>query len=160
MQTWLPVHVPDDQLASYRESARVLDDRRLRAQANEAKVILRVASGFTLDDNYLRIPWTGRGWANVALTRAWRPYTYQLALYGWYIAQEIDERWGNGRNARLWFAKMSAELTDGDAPPWLPVVAPRCRAQLLAKDPGWYGQFGWTEEPVTMRIWDDLEAAV
>lgn len=157
MQTWLPIHIPGDPLASYRESARVLDDRRLRAQANEAKVILRVASGWTLDDGFRQIPWAGRGWANVALTRAWRPHVFNLALYGWYIAQEMDERWGNGARARMWFARMSAGLPDSGDPPWLPVVAPRCRAQLLAKDPEWYGQFGWDEEPQGMRIWDDME---
>jgi len=161
MQTWLPAYVAGDPLASYRESARVLDDKRLRAQANEAKVILRVASGFTIDDNYQWVPWTGRGWANVALTRAWRPWTFSLALYGRCVATEMRERGMVPADVLDgWFRRMAAHLWSGQwpmAPSWLggPVHG-RCRAQLLAKDPEWYGRYGWTEDPADMRIWDDL----
>lgn len=148
MQTWLPIYVPRDAIATYRASAAVLDDRRLIAQANEAIVVLRQCSG-------VPIPWTGAGWRNVALTRAWRPYAGHLAAYGYCVCSEIAAR-GHTKSPH-WglFRRIHYTLPD-IPPPWLGLVAPRCRANLLAKNPGHYGQYGWTETPAIGQIWGDI----
>ena len=154
MQVWLPVHVPGDPIASFRESVAVLTTRHLNAQANEAKVVLRAASGLTWDGEGL-VAWPGRGWRTVALTRAWRPYPAHLARYGVEVCAEQTRR-GFRAPHTGWFAAMARELPPCPVPAWFggPVHA-LLRANLLAKDPH-YRRFGWTEEPGIVRAWDDV----
>lgn len=149
MQTWLSAYAPGDPTATYRESARVLSTGHLQAQANEALTVLRQCSG-------VPIPWTGPGWRNVALTRAWRPYARHLAAYGYAVCLEQQARGWKVPHLDL-FDTLRRVIRDTGAPHWLggPVHA-RCRANLLAKTPEHYDQYGWTETPALGQIWGDI----
>lgn len=132
MQTFLP-------FADFRETARVLDNRRLGNQAyNECKVLI-----------------TGK-WPNHPASKMWRGYTCSLAHYALALLEELSER---GRHYEKWI-NFYNDIADGccnehDVPPWLgrEDIHASHRANLLRKDPEWYGQFGWKEEPIEGYVW-------
>jgi len=138
MQTFLPY--PD-----YVESARVLDTRRLGKQIIEARQIGRALTV------------AGYGWQSHPAVRMWRGYVPSLIRYAYACATEWNRRRPHPHRA---FANMLMDHSDtvwytGLAPPWLGDEAfhSAMRAALLAKDSEWYGQFGWTEEPVIDYVW-------
>ena len=139
MQTFLPY-------ADYADSARVLDRQRLGKQRVECLQILNAL-------------FDGKGWVNHPATKMWRGHEGSLIAYGRAICRE-------------WIARGYADTCDGK----ISLFWPRCnggttffypqwmgyelfhsshRAALLAKDPEWYGQFGWTETPEINYIWPE-----
>lgn len=135
MQTFLPY--PD-----YRESAKVLDNRRLGKQRVEVLQIL----------NAIQDP-NRRGWQNHPCTRMWRAHVPALIEYGVAICDEWIQR-GFRDTVR---EKLLSRLDNGaspEPPAWLgdPELHASHRSRLLQKDFEHYRQFGWTE-PVMEYIW-------
>lgn len=141
MQTFLPN-------PSFAVSAAMLDDRRLANQRNEAFVILRTLLGEL------------NGWRNHPAVRMWRGCEGLLWDYGaeccieWHHRGHPEERVGI-KYIRLTNRSGPASLFEDVMPTWLGNEAFHAshRAALLAKDPEWYGQFGWTEEPKVDYVW-------
>lgn len=75
MQTFLPY-------ASFRQSARVLDYRRLGKQRVEAKQLLQIIRNETQT----------KGWRNHPATKMWQNHPYALAQYGKIICIEWRSR--------------------------------------------------------------------
>ena len=132
MQTFLPL--PD-----FRESARVLDWRRLGKQRVEVKQPLNALEG------------RSKGWTNHPATNMWRGYETALRAYGDVIIGEWVRRGYNNN--------MSPFLPQDEAviysyPPWFgdPAFHRSHRSNLLRKDPKWYGQF-WDERADLEYVW-------
>lgn len=140
MQTFLP-------LPSFAASAAALDWRRLGNQRIEAKVIVRVLLG-EVD-----------GWRNHPAVRMWRGHLGALLMYGLDVCAEWRRRGYRDRQLE-WFGLRLGELHGsagrfGSMPSWLGRgdFHASHRAALLAKDPEWYGQFGWAEDPAVRYVW-------
>jgi hypothetical protein len=127
MQTFLPY--PD-----FKESAKVLDYKRLGKQRVECKQILKA-----LYDSY------DKAWKNHVVTRMWRGYESALALYGLDICNEWISR-GYKDNTRGFFI---ACLTDVKGPPETPKwfgdirIHNSHKSKLLQKDFEFYSQWNW-----------------
>ncbi len=138
MQTFLPY-------PNFEESVEALDDRRLGKQRVEARQILRA----------LEKRRTGEpgGWKNHPAVLMWEGHEDALKAYGDAAIREWVSR--GFRNA------MPLLLPGGasELPPWLgrEEFHASHRANLLRKDPGWYGRFGWTEEPAEGYWWPTKE---
>lgn len=139
MQTFLPY--PD-----FTDTASVLDRQRLGKQRVEAYQVLRNLLGIS-----------SRGWSNHPAVKMWDGYEFHLARYGAAICREWVNR---GYKDTLWpkFNEMGADCVGSSlplTPPWLgdPDLHASHRANLLRKDPIWYGQFGWTEDPSLPYVW-------
>jgi len=130
MNTFLPYE-------DFAASARALDSRRLGKQRIEARQILRVLRG------------QSAGWRHHPAVLIWRGYEDALAAYYNAVVREWIER--GYRNAM----PLEPVPASYPAPPWLgsSAVHAAYRARLLAKDPVWYGKFGWTEEPAATFDW-------
>lgn len=135
MQTFLP-------LKSFEDSAKVLDMRRLGKQRVEALQILLI----NMDK-------TPAHWSNHPASRMWRQSEDALALYGIAMCAEWRRR-GYVDNCLNEFHKR-IKCFDPVMPDWLgdDRLHSSHRAALKAKDPQWYGQFGWTEEPRISYYW-------
>lgn len=135
MQTFLPY--PD-----FVDSAVVLDYKRLGKQRVETKQILQANLGIS------------SGWYNHPATRMWRGYEMALAQYGVAICAEWRSR-GYKDTLLTWFRDITLTLPDLVLPPWLghEEFHERHRSQLLEKDPDWYGQYDWTEQPGMSYVW-------
>lgn len=132
MQTFLPY--PDFQL-----SAAALDYRRLGKQRLEARQLLRL----------LRDPASHSGWRNHPAARMWRGYEDALAAYLNAVITEWTRR-GYRNTMELEPVPVTPKL-----PGWLGDAAFHAahRANLLRKDPVFYGQYGWSEPPDLPYIW-------
>lgn len=121
MQTFLPY--PD-----YRESARVLDDRRLGKQRVESKQILRALRRET------------EGWRNHPATRMWRRHEGALVWYSIAVCVEWRAR-GFDDTLLNYFIYRSWEYRHPIPPPWMndPDFHRAHRSNLLRKDPEHYG---------------------
>ena len=132
MQTFLPY--PD-----FRDCAGVLDDKRLGNQAyNECKVLI-----------------TGK-WPNHPAAKMWKGYEGSLAYYALALLEELAVR---GRYYPRWI-EFYNDILDKlheppDMPPWLgrEDIHSSHRANLLRKDPVWYGKYGWMEQPTEGYVW-------
>ncbi len=134
MQTFLP-------LPSFQDSMRVLDDKRLGNQVyREGVTLLR------------------GGWPNHPASKMWRGYKDALALYLWEGCEELARR-GKDYTDRPWHQdildEMNPDINSLVLPPWLgdDKLHSSHRANLLRKDPIWYGQYGWDEEPSEGYYW-------
>lgn len=142
MQTFLPYFC-------FKESARVLDYRRLGKQRVEAKqiydVLQRKRSGET------NIPW-----GNHPAVLQWVGYSNLLALYHNCIIEEWIKR-GYKNNMPFLSTKPEAFILGNH--PWIgnKKYHSSHRAALLAKDYDYYSQFGWTEEPKIDYFWPSKE---
>lgn len=127
MQTFLPY--PDLSL-----SIRCLDVKRLGKQRVEARQIY---------DSILN----GSGWRNHPATVMWENNLEALAIYHNLAIHHWIER-GYNNSMNLIRVPNSATVR---MPSWLGRndVHASHRARLLDKDPVWYGQFGWTEAPIS-----------
>lgn len=139
MNTFLPY--PD-----FAECARVLDTRRLGKQIIECRQILKAI----LDPNY--------GWQNHPAVNMWRGSAYTLSTYLTEMASEWLRRRGKVHGAYDNFLDNEFDLCvlRANRPPaWLgdERLHSSHRANLLRKDPVYYGQFGWKEEPVEKYWW-------
>lgn len=139
MQTFLPNN-------NFRETAKILDNRRLGKQRVEAYQIIEILLGkqsgwehhpavkmWSGNDRYIPClmlyynamlnEWADRGYKNIKL----QPFTWELYEYG-------------GVTRPTW--------CHADGP-----LHSSHRAALLAKDYEWYSQFGWKEEPKIEYYW-------
>lgn len=137
MQTFLPY-------PSFRDSARVLDYRRLGKQRVEAKQILLALAN-------------GGAWANHPATKMWRGYHFALAAYGVSICEEWIARGYNDSLLSFFYDNGHASDEPCTLPPWLgtPAFHASHRSNLLRKDPEFYGKYGWTESPDLPYIWPE-----
>ncbi|HKV83887.1 MAG TPA: MSMEG_6728 family protein [Ktedonobacterales bacterium] len=131
MQTFLPY-------PNFRQTAACLDSRRLGKQRVEAYQILRT----------LQNP-AQRGWQRHPAVLMWRGYEEALRDYMNAMIQEWVRR--GFRNTMA----VAAVTEPPTLPPWLgePALHAAHRANLLRKDPAFYGQYGWSEPPDLPFIW-------
>lgn len=134
MQTFIPF--PD-----YVETAKSLDIQRLRNQCCNESIVL------------------SRGkWPNHPASKMWRGHEFQFAIYNVALAAEWRERAkAEGKptaSADKWFAywvnkAMEHRHENTEPPAWLgdERVHSTHRSCLLAKNPEWYSQFDWAEQP-------------
>lgn len=157
MQVFVPL------AESFQKSIEVLDRARLGKQRVECTQILATLRTERVGGAGLPV-----GWRNHPAVAMWRGYESALAVYttmcvaewtargfknnmvspynqetflrsgGWHVSQSLVE---DGRDAEL--------------PPWWgrEDVHASHRANLIRKDPEWYGQFGWSETPVEGYVW-------
>ena len=133
MQTFLPY-------PSFYESMKVLDDSRLGNQVyREGMTLLR------------------GGWPNHPAAKMWRGYEQALC---YYLLAGVQELMNRGKNYldRPWCIELHGYWNtdhDNPMPPWLgdERLHSTHRANLLRKDPVWYGKYGWTEEPTEGYWW-------
>jgi hypothetical protein len=131
MQTFLPY-------PTYSESMACLDDSRLGNQVyREGKTLIQ------------------GGWPNHPASKMWRGYEYTLAKYCMAGVLELSDRGRFYLHHWTFFVDKQAEFDNIGDPPWLgdERLHSSHRANLLRKDPVWYGQFGWTEQPTEGYYW-------
>ncbi len=144
MQTFMPHD-------SYEESASALDDKRLRNQRNECKVILK-----TLLGEYPMTK-TGRlgGWPYHPATLMWAGYEYSLCKYALAICREALRRgWVAGDLTEFFEGKM-ARLPPTGTPLWVGRASlhESHRSNLIRKDPEFYRP-KWPETPEGLHyVW-------
>jgi hypothetical protein len=133
MQTFLPV--PD-----FRESARLLDWRRLGKQRVEAWMLFDILSN--PESRWKR-------WLSHPVVPMWRGYEDALRLYFWSMVEEWKRR---GYRSTIELPPPPGGLV---LPPWLgdDRLHASHRSKLLQKAPEWYGRFGWPEEPGQPYWW-------
>jgi len=169
-QPYIPVGVPLQTFLphpNFSASALVLDRQRLGKQRLECYMIMHyVAAAETSDP-------TG-GWARHPAVRMWRGHAAALALYmtvvcrewarrGYQSTQEVPFGLDYRANPEFYYAStLPSEVTEETVimPSWLgdPAFHAAHRSQLLRKDPEWYGQWGWTEEPGALDyVWPGSE---
>ncbi len=147
MQTFLPY-------ADFARCAEVLDPRRLGKQRVEVLQIMRA----------ITVP--GYGWRHHPAAKQWKGYEEALAAYGVAVCRE----WCRRGYADTCDLKIRQELATldvhevreqavleraGRLPPWLgdEDYHRSHRSSLLAKDPGWYGQFFDDVPPDLPYVW-------
>lgn len=135
---------------------RCLDDKRLGNQVyNEGMVILRQL--LNAPDGYTD-PVSGvfkAGWSRHPAVKMWRNHEQALALYLWKGVIELTNR-GKYYDDRPWYSELEQHIIEYPVmPPWLgrTDVHSSHRANLLRKDPNWYGRFEWTEAPMEGYVW-------
>lgn len=135
MNTFLPY-------ADFKASAKVLDMRRLGKQRVEVLQLVNAIQGGS------------KGWVNHPCTRMWRPHLQSLISYGETICEEWTSRgYEDSIGLQLYMLKdLGAKVKN---PPWLgsPALHSSHRANLLRKDPVFYGKFRWTEKPLDGYFW-------
>lgn len=146
MQTFLP-H------PNFHDSARALDRQRLGKQRVEAWQILNILMS---DD-------PRRAWVNHPVVKMWRGHEVALCLYGIAVCMAWCDRGYSDTllerfQEALWsMPDLPTELSDWQKllPPWLGDDSFHAshRAALLAKNPTWYAQFRWAEEPLIAYVW-------
>lgn len=129
MQTFLPY--PD-----FRESARVLDMRRLGKQRVEAK---QIATALV----------RGGAWSRHPATLMWSGH---LVALGAYYNAVLDEWVRRGYRSTMVRMPTSAVYR---LPFWVgdDTFHASHRSNLLRKDPAHYGQFGWQEPSDLPYVW-------
>ena len=142
MQTFLPYE-------SFKESAEVLDWRRLGKQRVEGMQIINAIEQKPRKDGK---PY--KGWLNHPATVMWKPYVSALKLYTNVIIQEWIKR-GYNNNMELY----NINVKEFKFPHWLGNESFHSshRANLLRKDYEYYSKFGWTENPESPYVWHDVE---
>lgn len=140
MQTFLPY-------ASFYDSARCLDNKRLGKQRVETKQILMALCGETL------------AWRNHPAVRMWEGYPLALCVYGTIMCAEWRAR-GFKDTLQSYFSEW--EYADhgiwfnlGPMPEWMGYESFHAshRSNLLRKHPSHYGQFGWKEPADLPYVW-------
>lgn len=134
MQTFLPY-------ASFEDSAKSLDMRRLGKQRVEVKQILIALT-------------EGRGWVNHPATKMWRGYESALAEYGVAICTEWRSR---GYKDSL-LPQFEERLTESSVtPPWLGDEDFHLshRSNLLRKAPDHYRSLWPTDPDDLPYIWPE-----
>lgn len=152
MQTFLPY-------PSFEHSAASLDYRRLGKQRLECEQIL---AALRAEDS---MP---AGWTNHPATKMWKGYEDALSVYTAFCIKEWTDR-GYKNNMSIlfdenWIGYRGSWCNNVDArkvsvPSWLGDERFHAshRAALLHKDPVFYGQFNWTEEPGLSYVWPTKE---
>jgi hypothetical protein len=134
MQTFLPV-------ASFEESARILDYRRLGKQRVEAAQLIKAIT-------------VGSGWSNHPASKQWRGHLLLLCEYGVVMCHEWKRR-GYEDNLLDVFRDASVDAPVVEDPKWLglEVYHASHRSNLLRKDPLYYRKFGWSEPLNLPYVW-------
>ena len=132
MQTFLPY-------SDYDRSAQVLDNRRLGKQRSEALTILRIIDNRT----------EKRGWRTHPAVLMWKGYAEALKLYMNVCIKEWAAR---GFENRIPLERINHKRLV--LPWWLgrEELHSSHRANLLRKDPNFYGKYGWNEDS-KMKYW-------
>tara|TARA_R110002020_G_scaffold172623_10_gene363026 strand:+ start:6751 stop:7242 length:492 start_codon:yes stop_codon:yes gene_type:complete len=140
MQTFLPYE-------SFRESAKVLDWKRLGKQRVEGMQIIKAITGEKRLDGK---PY--KGWVHHPATVMWKPYPEALKHYTNIIIMEWMNR-GYNNNMDLY------DINNMVKPHWLgnEKFHSSHRANLLRKDYEYYSQFNWSENPKSPYVWHDVE---
>jgi hypothetical protein len=133
MQTFLPY--PD-----FARSLAALDDRRLGKQRSEALTILRIVDGRT----------DKPGWRHHPAVLMWQGYAEALKQYLNLCLDEWERRGFANSIPRERVDPRSLEM-----PWWLgrEELHASHRANLLRKDPLFYGGQGWAENPALPYWW-------
>ena len=133
MQTFLPV-------GDFRNSARILDWRRLGKQRVEAWMIHDILTN-------PESRWTS--WRHHPVIPMWRGYEDALSLYFWNMVDEWRRR---GYRSTIELPRPKGKVL---FPSWLgdERLHASHRSNLLRKEPGWYGAFGWAEQPDLPYWW-------
>ena len=152
MLTFLPY--PD-----FAKSAAALDRQRLGRQRVEARQILEAVGcrletelgvSFTRmrDDLPDKGPWVER-WRRSPAIKMWQGYPEALAFYYNNMVREWLVRGYRNSMPLVWLDGSFA------MPPWLgdKEFHAAQRANLIRKDPVFYGQYGWSEKPREGYIW-------
>lgn len=128
MQTFLPY-------ADFVETAKVLDYRRLGKQRVEAYQILTNSSS----------------WKNHPTVKMWDGYSSALMRYFNIISEEWEHR-GYKHNLGYFSFQPGSVV---EMPSWLgdERLHSSHRAALLFKNPEWYQQFKWEEDPKLEYWW-------
>lgn len=147
---------------SFEDSARVLDKRRLGDQRVH---VLQIVNALDRSQD--------KGWKSLPATQMWTGYPGALVNYGFAVCDEwVGRGYRDTVRGKLWALFFTGtfvhtvgdngrttdhwdDLTTAIMPPWLgrEDIHASHRAVLLDKDPEWYGQFGWIEEPRSKVIW-------
>ena len=145
MQVFLPY-------VSFIETAKCLDYKRLGKQRVESRQILNILTVITPESK----------WKHHPCVKQWVDYKDTLKLYhDIMIAEWINRGYNNTMQyycgeevAHTLLTVDYQHLGSFENPPWLTdEFSSYHRATLLYKDPVWYGQFGWTEEPKYEYLW-------
>lgn len=132
MQTFLPY-------PNFFQSVACLDDKRLGKQRVECLQILKALE-------------TGKGWIHHPITKMWKGYEHALGIYMNICILEWEGR-GFNNTMKLYGNHGLTEATP--MPFWLEDVDFHSshRSNLLRKDPDYYGQFGWDDDPDNGYVW-------
>lgn len=130
MQTFLPV-------ADFKESAKILDYRRLGKQRVEARQILNALQG------------KSKGWVNHPATKMWRGFEPALEQY---LREMILEWLDRGYNNSM---EIPSKRSPIEFPAWFgnEQFHAAHRSNLLRKNFDYYSEFGWTESSDLPYIW-------
>lgn len=138
MQTFLPY-------PNFRQSASVLDWRRLGKQRVEAYQLLLAMN------NPLQ-----KGWKNHPAYLIWQGHDVQLALYAISMCDEWTDRgYKDTTRNKILSVLETSKYKNYDLPPIFgrEDYHSSHRAALLKKQYDHYSQFGWTEEPIQNYVW-------
>jgi hypothetical protein len=121
-------------------SAKRLDRARLGKQRVECLQILKALQ----DPNY--------GWQNHPAVNMWRGHEKFL---GWYGICVCEEWLGRGYKDTCKEKILNLVKPSADFQPvwWGKEIHASHRKVLLAKNPDWYSQWGWTEKPSLDYYW-------
>lgn len=152
MQTFLP-------LASFRASARCLDNKRLGKQRVECKQIL-LALGVGIGQNQ---PYQSR-WRNHPAVRMWAGYEVALIVYAIAVCREWRGRRFNDNLLPEFLAayhELRPTIGHNRYPPWFRQRRFHAshRSNLLRKNYAHYSQFGWPE-PIDLEYFWPAELTV
>jgi len=139
VNTFLPV-------ADYKESAKILDYRRLGKQRVEVIQLLKANFGLT------------KGWVNHPAAKMWRGHEVALGLYGIAMCEEwIDRGFKDSCTAKI--KALVDEHTNGRVvmPHWYAneYFHRTHRSNLLRKDPVFYGRYNWDVSDDLDYIWPE-----
>lgn len=139
MQTF----VPYDTFAS---SAMCLDYRRLGKQRVETYQLLRANLDITL------------GWKNHPAALMWRNNINGLIAYGVVMCDEWVKRGYKDTTKEKILALGYPDASD--LPSWWgdPDIHSSHRSNLLRKDPDFYSQWGWDDNPSAPYVWPTVVA--
>lgn len=138
MQTFLPYR-------DFRKSAEALDQRRLQKQLVECQQLL---NAITNPD--------AKGWRNHPAAIMWRGHENALADYARACHAEWTRRgYGPAHKSMDWISTRFPSQASVSDPAWLGDEAFHAshRANLLRKDPAFYSQHGWDEDPTMEYVW-------
>lgn len=144
MITFLP-------FADFNESAKVLDYKRLGKQRIETRQLLAtliVQEGI---------------WLNHPAARMWEGFERALVEYGFAICNEWTARgYRDSQYIALQILESKIEHNPIVMPPWLgdERLHSNHRARLLSKNPDYYQQFGWKENPIQEYWWPTNEKTI
>ena len=141
MQIFLPY-------PSFKQSLKVLDNKRLGKQRVETYQII---SAITQRPKLDGTPY--KGWLNHPCTIMWKNHVGALKHY---LNLSISEWVARGFENTMQFEDVPAEF---EYPTFIGFEKFHSshRANLLKKDPIFYSQYKWTEDPANPYVWHDKD---